>query len=200
MEQANKLCHDVQVEAFAARHLKPGDWVVDGGCNIGDHTIAYCQNVGPSGKVLAFDANPEVLACCAINCQQAACFGVALWSKFDRLKFNISDANVGSSHVLDTGATDVLAMPLDALKLERLNLLKLDIEGSEYEALLGAIETIERCRPIIFIEVNVPCLKRMETSYQDILELLTPREYEVTLYNRDQGLDQLQTDVVFLPR
>jgi hypothetical protein len=38
------------------------------------------------------------------------------------------------------------------LALERLDLLKLDVEGMEAEALDGARETIERCKPILFVE------------------------------------------------
>ena len=199
VEQANKLCHDPKVEVFAKTYLKPGDWVVDGGCNIGDHTIAYCEAVGLEGKVLAFDPNPEVLACCAINCRAASCFGVALWSDFGMLQFNIVDGNVGSSHVWEHGQTKVMACPLDALKLQRLNLLKLDIEGSEYEALAGAIETIKRCKPIIFIEVNPGCLGRLRSNYQSILELIVPTGYKTELFDQSQGFELLQTDVVFFP-
>jgi hypothetical protein len=42
---------------------------------------------------------------------------------------------------------------IDGLGLQRLDLLKLDLEGMEAEALDGARETIERCKPVLFIEV-----------------------------------------------
>jgi hypothetical protein len=41
---------------------------------------------------------------------------------------------------------------LDEYKLRRLDFIKLDIEGMELEALEGASQTIERCRPIMLIE------------------------------------------------
>jgi hypothetical protein len=41
---------------------------------------------------------------------------------------------------------------IDGLGLERLDLLKLDVEGMEAEALDGARETITRCKPILFVE------------------------------------------------
>lgn len=200
VEQANKLCHDPRVEAFAAQYLKAGDVVVDGGANIGDHTIAYCQAVGPSGLVLAFEPNPEALACCAINCLSAVCLGAALWSEFVMIPFHIVVGNVGSSHIFfPTGETPVFGMPLDAFKLERLNLLKLDVEGAECDALMGAIETIDRCRPVILAEINHAALERCKRTYQDILGLLVPFSYRIELWDRGCGLDGVQSDVIFLP-
>ena len=46
----------------------------------------------------------------------------------------------------------VTVYTLDSFKFERLDLLKIDVEGMESDVLTGAIETIKRCKPIMFIE------------------------------------------------
>lgn len=55
----------------------------------------------------------------------------------------------------------VQASPLDDLELQSCGLIKLDLEGAEYFALLGARRTIERCKPVIIVEMN----KRGRSNY-----------------------------------
>lgn len=51
-----------------------------------------------------------------------------------------------------SGNGDIRVMPLDALELQELDLLCLDVEGFELHALKGAQKTIARCRPTICLE------------------------------------------------
>jgi len=61
--------------------------------------------------------------------------------------------NAGCSTVIGDG--DIQMISIDDLKLNNLDFLKLDIEGYEYYALMGGIETIKRCKPIIIFEQNI---------------------------------------------
>jgi FkbM family methyltransferase len=47
---------------------------------------------------------------------------------------------------------EVEARPLDSFEFDAVDLIKLDIQGAEYAALVGARETIERHRPVILVE------------------------------------------------
>lgn len=58
----------------------------------------------------------------------------------------------GLTHIDGTGI--IPALRLDALALPVLDLVYLDLEGYEWYALRGAVETIERCRPVIVVELN----------------------------------------------
>ena len=58
-----------------------------------------------------------------------------------------------SAGSLDYSSVDVI--PLDYMELPGLDFIKLDIEGFECEALRGAINTIEKYRPWIWIEYNM---------------------------------------------
>jgi methyltransferase FkbM-like protein len=87
----------------------------------------------------------------------------------------------------------VRALTIDSLKLERLDLLKLDIEGMEEEALAGAEQTIEVCHPAMLIEHIFCGIDRLK-------ELLEPKRYEafqfaqnmVFIHKLDKTLDHVR--------
>ena len=60
--------------------------------------------------------------------------------------------SLGSHHVIKGDTIEVTTV--DTLGLNDLDLLQLDIEGYEYHALFGAIETLIRCRPVIQVEMR----------------------------------------------
>jgi FkbM family methyltransferase len=64
----------------------------------------------------------------------------------------IERRSLGSHRVIDGSAVWVLA--LDALRLTDVDLIQLDIEGYEWHALMGATDTIQRCRPVIQVELR----------------------------------------------
>jgi len=68
--------------------------------------------------------------------------------------FTIAPSNTGMNQVKDSG-DDIYYVPmiaLDSLALTDIDLIELDLEGYEYDALLGAKETIERNKPVLIIE------------------------------------------------
>ena len=173
VQESRRLDHDDYSLGLILPHINPGDWVVDGGAFIGDHTIAYLKAVGPEGKVYAFEPNPAAYSCLYHNCPEAVTFNAGLSDHeyFAEYKF---DPNAGASHVgRDEGDTHLFT--LDSLNLRRCDFLKLDIEGCEYEALIGAMDTIKRHRPVMWIEVNEAALERRGWSVPNLLSLV--RDY-----------------------
>jgi len=62
----------------------------------------------------------------------------------------------GLTHVSGPGTVPTLS--LDDLCLENVDLVWLDVEGHEYYALLGMINTLKVCRPTVVVEVNEQCM------------------------------------------
>lgn len=143
-------------------HIHQGDWVVDAGAALGDHTRAYLDAVGPRGKVFAFEPNPKFFECLTHNCPEAVTINRALYRSGDREFFlHFPHDNVGAGFLVveprgnpSENVSGVKTVRLDDYGLDKLNFFKLDCEGAEYYALLGAAETINRCRPIITLEMN----------------------------------------------
>ena len=62
--------------------------------------------------------------------------------------------NWGANQIKASDTGDIKVIALDSLELEDVNLLWLDVEGSEIDALIGARKTIEKCKPVIVLETN----------------------------------------------
>lgn len=183
VEETGKLAHDSWLLPQLDPYLLEGNVAVDGGANIGDHTGYYLSKVGRHGMVMAFEPNPEAYECLVHNCPYAV-----------NLKYGLSDAsgirqlevldNVGASYIRPLGPAGVLDLSatssknqinlrtLDSFKLDQLNFLKLDIEGWEGKAIIGAQQTISRFKPVMLIEVNRGALARAGCSEQQLLDLL----------------------------
>jgi FkbM family methyltransferase len=158
---------------------RPGDVVVEAGANVGSHTIGLARHVGPAGRVVAFEAQPEVFyALCANvalnSLHNVHCVSCALGAAPGALHLPPVDydreGNFGGVS-LDQGpaaaGTPVPVQPLDDLfHHERLRLFKVDVEGMEEAVLRGAARTIARHRPVLYVEND-----RVEQS-RSLIELI----------------------------
>jgi FkbM family methyltransferase len=87
------------------------------------------------------------------------------------LTTNIQD--VGAVHINDHFSSgDVPILRIDDLNLDQCDLIQLDIEGFEYYAILGGINTIKKYHPVLCLEMNVPWAKRYGVSLEQIETLL----------------------------
>lgn len=171
--EAGRLDHDQNTLPKLVPYLPKGCVVVDAGAFIGDHTVFYAQH---ASKVYAFEPNPEAFECLTFNAQgmRVKSYNAGLGSETGKAAI-ARDANAGASHLCEGDAVSI--MTLDSLNLAVLHFMKLDIEGYEVQALEGAGETIERCRPVMLIEVNEGALNRQGTTPDDLFDLLDLHQY-----------------------
>lgn len=165
-------------------HLRPGQWVVDAGGALGDHTAMYLKVVGLAGRVIAFEPNREFFDCLRYNCPHATCINAALWDQSGLQKlYTQKDGNAGAFHMGDhepqVRNVMVKTMALDDLDLQRLDFYKLDIEGAELMALRGSVKTIQRCRPLIQCEVVTRFLTRCGHTEAELEAFFVEQEYVV---------------------
>lgn len=148
--------------------LRPGDVVVEAGANIGTHTVALSRLVGASGGVHAFEPlgiNHRLLCgnLLANDCHNVRTYQVALGDEIGFAPFPDVDVAGAGDQGINFGALGFYAaadqptqlcplLAVDALALARLDFLKIDVEGHEREIVCGAIETIRRCRPVVYLE------------------------------------------------
>lgn len=152
--------------------LKPGDVVVEAGANIGALTLPIAQAIAPDGEVFAFEPQPEYFELLQQNCdydgQHLINRGLARESEIIRLPAIPMEAihAPGWTHNLQTDEHEMEVMALDELNLSRMDLIKIDIDGGEHLALLGAKETIANHRPLLFVENDKP------EAYPDLVRWL----------------------------
>lgn len=134
--------------------------MIQAGGNMGLWARAFCPMFD---EFLTFEPDPELFACLKINLAES----FTATGRRPRLYRHGLDTDVGAGAVdrwlwphnpgatrLSVGGGDVPLMPIDALQLERLDLLQLDIEGMEGRALLGGEATIRKFRPTIVLELR----------------------------------------------
>ncbi len=97
--------------------------------------------------------------------------------------FHLEKNNIGAHQVVIGDGFDILT--IDSLNLDNVDLIQLDIEGYEHFALLGAIETINKCSPAICVELKGLGEKHGFTDTTTI-ELLNRLGYQkVAKFHRD---------------
>lgn len=196
VEETGRLDHDEYSIPIILEHIEKGDYVVDAGAFIGDHTIAYLKAVGPTGQVIAFEPNREAYQCLLHNCPKADCIFAGLGDKEQKLRF-ATDGNVGASHICGLGDKKVDIVTLDSYNLNRLDFFKLDVEGFEISALVGATKTILKHRPMMWVEVNEGALQRNGKTPLDLLSFIRHElGYAITPYPE---FDVAQYDLLCKP-
>ena len=163
--------------AALRRHYN-GDGVqaVDCGANIGVFTIELARHMTGWGRVIAIEAQELIYYALTgniiiNNCLNARALLAAAGETDGSMKIPVLDytanASFGSLELRratnesigqkvdysETSRVDVRLMTLDSLCLPRLDLLKIDVEGMELEALQGARDVIARLRPICYVEL-----------------------------------------------
>lgn len=93
--------------------------------------------------------------------------------------------DIGGVHVVGSGYTPTIA--IDDLNLVNCDLIQLDVEGYEFNALSGAIETIKNYQPVLCVEFHEAWLDRYNATSNMVLELLSTLNYiEVDSYAADR--------------
>ncbi|MDI9643801.1 MAG: FkbM family methyltransferase [Candidatus Verstraetearchaeota archaeon] len=150
-------------EKMFNRYLTPkkGDVFLDVGAHIGKYTIKIAKIVGSKGKVIAIEADPNNFDLLKRNVEinkleNVTLFNIAAWNSACKLTFYKGDSS-GHGTVKGNrqfGKFVLDARPIDALlKGEKVDWVKIDVEGAEYEVLKGAIQTIKISRPKLIVEV-----------------------------------------------
>ncbi len=136
------------------------DWTiaVDGGAHVGTWARVMAQRFT---RVVAFEPSPDTYEALVTNLVRFECPNVeALPCALGRMPGYVSMApldpraealkNTGARYVAEGGA--IPRITIDSLDLPTCGLIKLDIEGAEVDALMGGLDTVRRCRPIIHYE------------------------------------------------
>jgi len=180
--------------------LRDGMCVVDVGANAGVFTLVAARLVGAGGSVYAFEPSARDRARLLANVEANRLANVkvqasALGRAPGKAVLHVSSAEHpghntigGFAYSEDTGggSLEVDVTSLDdfvrAHDLHRLDLLKIDVEGSETMVLQGAQESLRRFRPVIITEAYDPSLRQLGTSAAELLRLLRDAGYDLQVF------------------
>ena len=146
---------------FLRSLLKPGNVVVEAGANIGAITVPLAYAVGDTGVVLAYEPQADIYEMLRVNLQENALNATPVNHGLGRssgvMHYDSNTENTGGVELGGSGRHRIEIVALDDdMSLDHIDLLKIDVEGMETDVLVGARETIARCRPLIYVENDRP--------------------------------------------
>ncbi len=184
-------------EMYHIKRLLHADAVIfDVGANFGFYALMLAAMLEPRGRVYAFEPVPDTFARLQKNIElnglqsavQAFDMGLAEAARAGHMDYHAE--HTGGARILDDGAagTAVNLTSMDAFcaqdKIQRVDLIKLDVEGYEEKVLRGGADTLRRLQPILLIELSPTTQPRAGASMAGVVELLTSRGYEFYVARR----------------
>lgn len=178
-------------ERLAAMYdaIRPGDNILDIGTEQGDMSSLFASWAGSNGHIILVEPSigfwPNIKATFeANNIVPAMCFQVLAGNQTDKdWQFNndnglwplvaqgeTSANEIGFTHLNEKNR--VLEVKIDDMHLPHIDIITMDIEGSEYEALQGAEQTILKDKPILFISVHPEFMWREHHHSPDDLHVM----------------------------
>jgi len=176
--------YDYLSKEVIKKTLQKDSVCIDIGCHKGD-ILRIMMHYAPKGKFLAFEPLPDFYndLVHSFDTENAKIHNIALSNSKGRSVFNYVVSNPGYSGFKKrrydrlheevtqiTVKTDFLDNIMDPM--ERISLIKIDVEGAELEVMMGAIETIKRDKPIIIFEHGMGAADIYGTKPEDIYDLL----------------------------
>jgi FkbM family methyltransferase len=213
--QARRASNKVEKELKLLEYLVPKNTnAIDGGANKGIYSYylsMLCQ------QVHAFEPNPTMYAYLkAAVPNNVITYQIALSDVIGQASFNVPTTANTFHHTRgsllevqgekgETGVVciDVEVVTLDSLQLDNIGFIKLDLEGNELAALMGAQQLIEKNRPVILAEAT----NTGKSSASDLVDYLCEQEYTPLLFKDNQLMDygkntaaNITHNCIFLPR
>lgn len=185
--------------------IRPGDIVLDVGTNIGETLLHFAKLVGESGYAYGFEPDSRnfknVNANIALNeFKNLHVFNLGVSDKKETVRlFRVDPHNLGMNRILNeneakafddftTIETDTLDNVIAENNIDRVDVIKIDIEGYEMHALRGAKGLIRKFKPKLFIEVGYTRLINLGTSPNEMVQFLIDLGYRVFNAETDEEI------------
>ena len=191
-----KKIWEPDVTKFITSWIKPGMVALDIGADIGYYTLLFAKIVGPKGKIYSFEPIPEAKWYLDKNIKNnnlnnVKTFSFALFDKqgnvcledpFIKSKINLSKKTLRDNDIM------VEMKIFDSWRLnditEKVDLVKIDVEGSEINTLRGMKATLQNEHPAILVEVHPHQLKSFGFIANDLVKFLKTFAYKITPINK----------------
>lgn len=192
--------------SYLQKNLSPEDVVIEVGANIGAHSLTISKIIGPNGHLHAieptdfaynklsanFILNPNLATNTSLHKKYVSNKELAEVSKI-RSSWQV-DKTPKSAEAMDEGLNvEIITLDKFFKDLDRLDFIKIDIDGFDYKALSGGEYLIKKFRPKVFIELGEYHLNLNGDSCEDILDFLNSYNYVGEL---ETGEDIVNADQV----
>jgi FkbM family methyltransferase len=136
--------------------------IVEVGANVGNHLVFYAQHMN-ARKIFPFEPNPDAVRLLNRNIEMNGLedlidgrgIGIGAGAQYGRFAVELAhEHNLGAARLSDSAGGELEVRPLDEmLKGEKVDFMKIDVEGMEFDVLEGANELIAVNKPMLMVEV-----------------------------------------------
>lgn len=188
--------------------VKRGDVIVDIGAHIGHYTLIAADLVGEDGKVFAFEPAPDNYAFLVKNVEVNGYNNVttvqkAVSNKGGTTKLLLNPHDTGQ-HAIYNGHDDRNSLVIETVTLDdffkdkenRIDIIKMDVEGAEMLVLQGMSEILKRNNDLkIFTEFSPTMLRRAGSSPEEYLKQLMSYGFKLFYINeKSETLEPIDID------
>lgn len=201
--RAGEFHLDGNEEAVLATLLRPGNWVLDIGANVGQYAVVCSHLVGPTGRVIAVEPVPQAFALLASNCDALPVQNVTLLNLAASDRSAVRGMSVplweggmpntarssmspDEEHVdayVQTAALDAFQWPT------RISLVKIDTVGHEMNVLRGMTKLLNRDRPHLIVEASSEGLVPFLSDFGYRLSPLSALANLVFIHHQAEAVD-----------
>jgi len=181
------------------KQIKEGDIVLDIGAGIGYFTLIAARSVGNTGKVYAFEPEPTNYSIVEKNIQlnryhNVILIQMAVSNKNGKCKFYLDKKDLGKHSLFGNGKDfiEIRTTRLDDyFKDEKIDFIKMDIQGAEWLALKGMVSILKRNKNIkIYTELDPASLRKSDTEPQKYMKMLM--DFGFNLYEINERTQKLE--------
>lgn len=196
--------------------LPEGGVFIDVGASFGYFSVVATDAVGPNGRVIAIEPSSRDYARLVDNIQinnlgnVVSTYRVALSDRKGSALLSIATEERSALNTLGDefsfkgvdriAKEDVETISLDEFlevnPVDRVDFIKLDIEGSELKALLGARKTVEKFKPALMLGVNENALRASGTDHDKIQMALTDMKYRAYKLVENEKAGQFSLELI----
>ncbi|MBL6957684.1 MAG: FkbM family methyltransferase [Rhodospirillales bacterium] len=206
-----RLTYPIEALPVIGKFCPPGAVAFDVGANLGEWSLLMAKSIGPSGKLYSFEPLPFLAEAIdktlkANGFKQARVIAGAVSNKSGEATLSVDYRHTGKSRIgtLESdGETERLAVKTLTLddfsnseNLERLDFIKIDVEGHEAAVIEGAKDVLSKFRPTLILEAGM----ETEDDRRNIRNILTSLEYVIVGITIDHGIVEVDWDDFLLLR
>lgn len=186
-QQSKGTFYEETYLAALAPYFKPGGTFVDIGANTGQHSVYFAKVFGAGRLILvepireSYNIIEENLRLNGLDDISTKHFGIGLGASGGSINFASFLVDLDNLGATTLKGSDFGTIPLYSgdhiLREQHVDFIKIDTEGFEIKVLSGLVETIKRCRPTIYIEVD-------NSSMEGFMAFLDQSSYRIELRHK----------------
>lgn len=185
--------------------------VLDCGANFGYNSVVMGKLLNSDSKLICFEPQRKIWEQLKLNLNKNEIRNYEAYCKclseksnkvvhLNQVDYNQSWVNIGDTSI-GSGGEETTTIAIDDLNLQNVGFIKIDVQGYELFVIRGAINTIKRCNPIIFVELESHQLVKFGCTKEDVVGLLKELGYlifniKTAYYNDDylcvKDIDQIK--------